>query len=84
MTKYEIEITKRLMKTVTITVPDHVPAADVEDWVGENSDDIFDVEEYEDDAAWDVDDFVDGEIVEVFVTNTSGDFEYEVDGFGPK
>jgi hypothetical protein len=81
MATYEIEITKRLMKTSTITVPDHVPADDVKEWAEENADDIFDVDSYERDATWDVDNLVEGDSVGVTVTNTFEDHEYEVEGF---
>ncbi len=81
MATYEIEITKRLMKTITVNVPDHVPADDVKDWVGENSDDVFDVEPYQGTVLWDADDLVDNEVVKISLSTDFEDHEYDVEGF---
>jgi hypothetical protein len=84
MATYEIEITKRLMKTMTITVPDSVTADEAKEWAQDNDSEIFDVDSYDGTVKWNVNDLVDGEKVEVQVAQTFEDFEYETEGFSSK
>lgn len=81
MAEYEVEITKRLMKTVTISVPDDVPVEEVKDWVGEFADEVFDVDPYQGVVEWDVDDLIDGREIKMTARTNFEDHEYEIEGF---
>jgi hypothetical protein len=84
MAKYEVEVSKRLMRTFTIEVPDDIPQENVKEWAAENPHDLFDLEEYQPEEEWDVDDLVDGEIVTMLANCIFEDHEYDVEGFGSK
>lgn len=84
MATYEVEITKKLMKTVTITVPDNIPAEDVEEWAGENASEVFDVDSYQGIVEWEVEDLVEDEEIKMQLAEKFEDFEYEIEGFDPK
>lgn len=65
MATYEIDITKRLMKTVVLTVPDHVPEEDAKEWASENIDELFDIEGYQGTEKWEDSTLQDGETLPV-------------------
>ena len=83
MATYKVEITKDLMRTYTITVPDFVAPEDAKEWCEENAPDLWDVEEHDGLATWDVNDLEEGKEVTVSVKCDFDDDEYEVDGFYP-
>ena len=47
MKSYEVEMTRILAKTVVIEVPDDINEDDLETWVDDNLEDIFDLKSYE-------------------------------------
>jgi hypothetical protein len=83
MATYAVDITKKLMKTVIMTVPDSVSKEDAQEWVDDNIDDVFDVERYQGEVKWNVDDLSEGESLEVNISEKLADEEYEIEGFYP-
>ena len=81
MAEYEIELTKKLMKTITVTVPDDVPAEEVKEWVNEFPDDLFDVEPYQGTVKYDVDDMLADRDVPMTVCTDFEAHDLEVEGF---
>jgi hypothetical protein len=83
MATYAVDITKKLMKTVILTVPDSVSKEDAQEWADDNIDDVFDVEHYEGEVKWNVEDLSEGESMEVKISEKMADEEYEIEGFYP-
>ncbi|MBC17120.1 MAG: hypothetical protein CL942_08715 [Desulfovibrio sp.] len=79
--KYTAEISKKVMKTITIEVPDHVTEEDVKEFTDEAIDDLFDLEDYQGTVKWQEDDFFDSPVDMTLVASDDG-HEYELDGFG--
>jgi len=77
--KYSINVTKRVMKTITMEMPDHIPMDAAREFAEEVVDDIFDIEPYQGTVEWN--EFF-GEPVKVRLTSSDGSDEFDIDGFG--
>lgn len=80
MAIYKVELTKKIMRDYAIEVPSHVPENEACDWIGENVGDVWDVDELDGQANWDVDDLQDGEVLNVTVDCESEIDEFDLEG----
>jgi len=84
MATYKLELSKKIMRDYTVTVPDFVSPEDAKEWCEENAPDLWDVEEHDQSVTWDgVKDLEEGEEVSVSIKCDLDDDEYEVEGFYP-
>jgi hypothetical protein len=80
MTTYEIDITKRVMKTIHVTVPDHIPAKDVREWAYEYIDELHDVSAWQGEVTVDGYDYSFWDHVPITMKAALSDEEYELEG----
>lgn len=80
MPKYEVDISKTLMKTVTVEAPDHVSLEDAREFAWDAADDLFDLEEYEKAVEWDEDEFYETPTKLIVQCTIDEGHEYSIDG----